>query len=87
MGQSVCGSNPDGGQEICLFSNTSKRATDLQPIPSADGTGAFFLGGKRLVREGDNSLPSSAEVKNEGSYTPTPAYTFMACIRTSLRLL
>jgi len=36
------------------------------------GTGALSLGVKRLVRETDNSSPSSAEVNNEWSYTSNP---------------
>jgi hypothetical protein len=40
--------------------------------------GAFSLGIKRPGREADHSPPSSAEVKNAWSYTPTLQYAFMA---------
>jgi len=30
-------------------------------------------------REGDRSFPSSAEIKNEWSYTSTPPYAFLTC--------
>jgi hypothetical protein len=40
--------------------------------------GALSLGVKRPEREADHSPPSSAEVKNAGSYTSTPQYVFMA---------
>jgi hypothetical protein len=36
------------------------------------GAVAFALGVNRPVREADHSVPSSAEIKNEWSYTPTP---------------
>jgi hypothetical protein len=42
------------------------------------GTRRSFPGVKRLVREADHSPPSSAEIKNEWSYTSTPQYVFMA---------
>jgi hypothetical protein len=40
-------------------------------------TGALSLGVKQPGREADHSPPSSAEVKNAGSYTSTPQYVFM----------
>ena len=33
-------------------------------------------------READSSVPSSVQVKNEGSYTFTSAYAFIGCTRT-----
>jgi hypothetical protein len=41
------------------------------------GTRSSSLGVKQLGREADHSPPSSAEVKNELSYTSTPQYAFM----------
>jgi len=38
----------------------------------------LFPRDKRRGREADHSPPSSAEVKNAWSYTPTPQYAFMA---------
>jgi hypothetical protein len=40
----------------------------------------FFPGGKAAGKGGevDDSPPSSAEIKNAWSYTPTPQYAFMA---------
>jgi hypothetical protein len=40
------------------------------------GTRDSFPGVKRPEREADQSLPSSAEVKNAWSYTSTPQYAF-----------
>jgi hypothetical protein len=42
------------------------------------GTRALSVGIKRPGREADYSPPSSAEVKNEWSYTSTPQYVFVA---------
>jgi len=39
--------------------------------------GALSLGIKRLGREADHSLPSSAKVKNAWIYTSTPQYVCM----------
>jgi hypothetical protein len=39
---------------------------------------SFITGGKRPGSEDNLIPPSSAEVKNEWSYTPGPLYTFMA---------
>jgi hypothetical protein len=43
----------------------------IQRVP-----GAHTLGVKRPGREADNSPQSSAEVKNEWSYTSTPSIRF-----------
>jgi hypothetical protein len=41
--------------------------------------GSFFGGGCKVAgREADHSPPTSAEVKKTWTYTPTPAYVFMA---------
>ena len=45
-----------------------------------------FLGVKRPGREFDHSSPSSAEVKNEWSYTSAPLRTFMTWAGTALLL-
>jgi hypothetical protein len=51
----------------------------VHPASCPIGTGGLFpLGVKLPGREIDHSLPSSAEVKNEWSYTSTPQYAFMA---------
>jgi hypothetical protein len=42
------------------------------------GIRALSLGVKRPGLEIDHSAPSSAEVKNQWSYTSTPQYDFMA---------
>jgi hypothetical protein len=41
--------------------------------------GFLSLGIKWSRHEADHSPPSSAEVKNEWSYTSSPQYAFMAC--------
>jgi hypothetical protein len=41
------------------------------------GTGGSFPGLKRPVRKSDNSLQSSAKVKNAWSYIAAPPYIFM----------
>jgi hypothetical protein len=49
------------------------------------GVWNYFLGGaKQPGREADNSPPSSAEVKNEWSYTSSAPYAFVACKRITL---
>jgi hypothetical protein len=49
------------------------------PASSPRGTAGFLhVGVKRPGRETDHSPPSSAEVKNEWSYTFTLPYVFMA---------
>jgi hypothetical protein len=54
--------------------------TALGPIqpPIQWAPGALSLGVKQLEYEADHSPPSSAEVKNEWSYTSTPQYVFTA---------
>jgi hypothetical protein len=42
---------------------------------------------KRTRRDADYLHLSSAEVKNAWSYTSSPPYAFVACIRTTLPLL
>jgi len=45
--------------------------------------GVLFLGVKRLERKVSPSAPSSAEVKNELSYTHIPRFHFLACVGTN----
>jgi hypothetical protein len=44
------------------------------PIPYPVGTGVLSSGVKRPGREANHSPPSTAEVKNVYSHTPTPPY-------------
>jgi hypothetical protein len=57
-----------------------------QRSPQFNGYRVSFLGVKRQRCEVDHSPPSSAEVRNEWSYTSTPPYIFMACIGTTFLL-
>jgi hypothetical protein len=45
---------------------------------TASYTGASFLSHKRAELEADHSPPPSVEVKNDGTYTFTPTYVFIA---------
>jgi hypothetical protein len=47
------------------------------------GTGYFFSGVKRRVRDVDHTPPFSVKVKNEWSYTCNPPYAFI--VRTGKR--
>jgi hypothetical protein len=49
--------------------------------------GVPLLDVKQLGIEADYSFPSSAEVKNEWSYTSAPPCAFVACIVIALPLL
>jgi hypothetical protein len=57
---------------IFLFTTASRPALEPTQPPIQWVPGAFSLGLKRPGREDDHSPPSSAEVKNEWSYTGTP---------------
>ena len=63
------------GQEICLFSETSRQTVRLTLSP-VQWLPAFFRGVgeelKLLGREVDHSLPFNAEAQNEWSYIFTP---------------
>jgi hypothetical protein len=61
-----------------LFNTTSRPALGPTQSPIQWVPGAVSVGVKRPGREADDSLPSSAEVKNAWSYTFTPQYVFMA---------
>jgi hypothetical protein len=61
----------------CLFgkwitATTSRTALGPTQPPIQWVLGALSLGVKRPRREADHSSPSSTEVKNAWSYTPTP---------------
>jgi hypothetical protein len=65
-------------KEIILLPKASRSALGLTQPPVER---VFPRGVKRPWREADHSPPSSAEVKNEWSYTPTAPYAFVACNR------
>jgi hypothetical protein len=74
----VLGFDSRRGLGIFLFATVSRQALGptqpaIQWVP-----GALSLGVKRPGYEPDHTPPSSAEVKNEWSYTSTPQYVFMA---------
>jgi hypothetical protein len=50
----------------------------VHPTSYKMGTGGFFPGVKRQVREADHSPPASAEVKKMWIYKSTTPYVFMA---------
>jgi hypothetical protein len=65
-------------EEFRIFSFTLS-VSALEPTqPIQWVSGALCLGIKRPGFEADHSPPSSGEVKNARSYTPTPQYVFMA---------
>jgi hypothetical protein len=57
---------------IFLFTTASRTALGSTQPPIQRLPGAFSLGVKQPGREADHSPPSSAEIKNEWSYTSTP---------------
>jgi hypothetical protein len=58
---------------IFLFTTASRTALWPTELPIQWVPGALSLGIKRPKHEADHSSPSSAEVRNAGSYTSTPA--------------
>jgi hypothetical protein len=62
---------PEGGWEFSLHHRV-QNGSGAHPASYTMGTRRSFLGVKRPRREADHSPPSSAEVKNELSYTFTP---------------
>jgi hypothetical protein len=54
------------------------------PSPTFSGYQGPFPGIKRLGREFDLSLPSTAQVKNEWRYRSIPLYTFVAWTATNI---
>jgi hypothetical protein len=63
--------------EIFLFTTVSRTVLGPTQPPIQRLTAALSLGAKRPRREPDHSPPTSAEVKNDWSYTSTPQYIFM----------
>jgi hypothetical protein len=68
-------------QEIHLSSTASRAALGPTQSPIQWLMGALSLGIKRLGREVDHSPPSSAEIKNEWSYTYTSPYVLWCLIK------
>jgi hypothetical protein len=67
---------PVGGKRFSLLHNVE---TDSGTNPASNKCVLeFFFGGKGPEREFNHSSPSSAEVKNDWSYTYTPLYVFTA---------
>jgi hypothetical protein len=60
------------GAENFSLHHRVQRGSGAHPASYPMGTGTLSLGVKRPRREADHSPPSSAEVKNEWSYTSTP---------------
>jgi hypothetical protein len=58
---------------ICLSTTSSRPVLGPTQPPIQWVPGALSLGVKRPGREADNSLPSSAEVKNMWSYASIPS--------------
>jgi hypothetical protein len=58
--------------DIFLFTTAFRTALGPTQPPIQWARGVLSLGVKRPEREADHSHPSSAEVKNEWSYTSTP---------------
>jgi hypothetical protein len=73
----IGGSSPGRGWEFS-FHHRVQTGSGAQPASYPMCTKGSFLGLKRLGREVDRSPQSSAEVKNEWSYTYTSHYAFMA---------
>jgi hypothetical protein len=66
------------GLGIFLFTTASRTALGSTQPPIQWVTGSLSLEVKRPGSEAEHSPPSSAEVKNEWSYTSTRQYVFMA---------
>jgi hypothetical protein len=69
------------GQEISVFTVSSRPTRGC-----TDPHFQWILAIKRLRHEASHSLPSSAKLKNEWTYTSTPLYSFMVFIGTVLSL-
>lgn len=73
-----------GKGEIILFYNRSRSAPPTRPPSFSMGSGrveALSLDVKRPRRQSEDPSSSSADVKNEWSFTATPPlpYNLMAC--------
>jgi hypothetical protein len=64
--------------KISLLSTSSRPVFGPTQPPIQWVPGPLSPGVKRLGREADHSLPTSAEAKNKWIYTSTPRYVFMA---------
>jgi hypothetical protein len=74
----VLGFDSRRGLRIFLFTTASRTALGPTQPPLQWVPGALSLGVKRPGSEADHSPPSSAEIKNERSYTSTPPTRFTA---------
>jgi len=70
--------------ESFISSRNALTGSWAQPVSYSVGNRRFFLGEKWPVLETDQSLQSSAEVKNERSYIFRLLYAFMASVGTAL---
>jgi hypothetical protein len=68
----VLGFDSRCGLGILLFTTVSRTALGLTQPPMKWVPGALSMGVKWPEREADHSPPSSAEVRNEWSYTSIP---------------
>jgi hypothetical protein len=70
---------PEGARDFFFFSKIIQTGSGVHPPSYVVGTGPLSLGVRQLDHEADHSLPSSAEVTNERSYTATaPALSWHA---------
>jgi len=67
---------PAGRRDLSLIQNT-QTASGAHRASYSVGTGVHWRG-----YDAYHSPQFSAEVKKEGSYTPTPPYIFMVCVVT-----
>ena len=71
MDWTIRSSIPDSGK-IFHFSKNVPTSSGVHPASYPTGTRALSSGVKRAKRKADQSLPFSAEVKNEKRYSATP---------------
>jgi hypothetical protein len=76
----VLGFDSRRGLGIFLFTTVSRTALGPTQPPVQWIPAALSLGVKQPGREADHSPPSSAEVKNECSYTSTPSIRLHAVV-------
>ena len=80
------GSNLCGGKRFFFSPKKKSRPAPGPNQPSAQWVPCLFLGVKRPGWDGDHLTPSSADVKNEWRYKPTPPYAFIEWTGTALNL-
>jgi hypothetical protein len=68
-------------QEVFVFSEVSRPALGHTQSYQHNGYGQSLSGAEYKA---SHSLPSSAKIKNAGSYTSIPPYTYMVCTGTTL---